>query len=342
MLRERELHAVLELAGEAHDAADVEDFRASVLPALRRLTRSDYASYNELDGSLRPVVTVVDPDISDEAMERWSRFAAENPLVGHYARTRDGRPLRWSDVTDVAAFRRTALFREFYAPLGLAHQIAFTLPGPPDFTIGVALTRGGRDYTNTERDILQLARPHLIQAYRHAELRQNLGALLDDVRRGLDAGATAIVVAAKSGEVVLATDAALSLVSEAGIGGVRVGDPLPPALVDRSASGLASLPIHDGDTLLVRRARGALGETVLVLARGSRALSLTTLRGLGLTAAEAAVLHALACGLSTADAAAELDISPRTLHKHMQRVNAKLGVRERGQAIATAWAAAGT
>jgi DNA-binding CsgD family transcriptional regulator len=54
------------------------------------------------------------------------------------------------------------------------------------------------------------------------------------------------------------------------------------------------------------------------------------------------VLHALARGRTTNEVADELGISPRTIHKHMQRVNAKLGVRERGQAIATAWAAAGT
>jgi DNA-binding CsgD family transcriptional regulator len=92
--------------------------------------------------------------------------------------------------------------------------------------------------------------------------------------------------------------------------------------------------------LLVRRIRTDHG-TVLVIDRAGRALSLGALRLLGLTEREAAVLHGLARGRSTAALAAELSISPRTVAKHVQRINAKLGVRDRAQAIATAWAAAG-
>jgi DNA-binding CsgD family transcriptional regulator len=161
---------------------------------------------------------------------------------------------------------------------------------------------------------------------------------VESVRRGLDAGSAAVVVVDGSGDVVLVTELARELAAAAGAGPVEAGGPLPAALAD----GAASLPLPDDDALLVRRARGDRGEVAVVLARGSRALSTATLRGLGLTAAEAGVLHALARGLSTAQAAAELGVSPRTIHKHMQRINAKLGVGERGQAIATAWAAAGT
>jgi DNA-binding CsgD family transcriptional regulator len=340
MLRERDLHAVLELAGEAHDASDLDDFRGSVLPALCRIAPSDYASYNELDRDLRPMVAIVQPELPHTAREAWARLAAQNPLVQYYARTRDGRPFRWSDVCDAHTLRATDLFRELYAPIGVQHQIAFTLPSPSHSTIAIALSRGGRDYTDAERELLRLVRPHLIQAYRHAELREGLGSLVDGVRRGLDAGATAVVVVTASGEVALVTDAACDLAELAGAGPIVVGEPLPAAFATRP--GLVSLRSGDGDTILVRHARGSRGETIVLLARGSRALSVEALRGLGLTVAEAAVLHALARGLSTADAAAELSVSPRTVHKHMQRVNAKLGVTERGQAIATAWAAAGT
>ncbi|HVW19325.1 MAG TPA: helix-turn-helix transcriptional regulator, partial [Solirubrobacteraceae bacterium] len=64
------------------------------------------------------------------------------------------------------------------------------------------------------------------------------------------------------------------------------------------------------------------------------------LAGLGLSGREAEALVAVARGRSTAEAAADLGISPRTLAKHLQRIHAKLGVRDRAQAVATAWAAA--
>ena len=52
------------------------------------------------------------------------------------------------------------------------------------------------------------------------------------------------------------------------------------------------------------------------------------------------MLRELALGATGETAATRLGMAPRTLAKHLQRVNAKLGVSDRGQAVATAWAAA--
>ncbi len=51
------------------------------------------------------------------------------------------------------------------------------------------------------------------------------------------------------------------------------------------------------------------------------------------------MLGALAEGGETNTVAGDLGISTRTVAKHVQQINAKLGVRNRAQAIATAWAA---
>jgi DNA-binding CsgD family transcriptional regulator len=57
----------------------------------------------------------------------------------------------------------------------------------------------------------------------------------------------------------------------------------------------------------------------------------------GLTAGEAAVLARVARGQSNADVAASLEISERTVGKHLQRSYQKLGTRNRSQAAAHAW-----
>jgi len=49
-----------------------------------------------------------------------------------------------------------------------AHQIAFILPHGQHRSLGVALSLAARDFTAAERDLLELARPFLIQAYRNA------------------------------------------------------------------------------------------------------------------------------------------------------------------------------
>jgi DNA-binding NarL/FixJ family response regulator len=82
------------------------------------------------------------------------------------------------------------------------------------------------------------------------------------------------------------------------------------------------------------------GETSLVfLARAATLLSPEVLRGLGLTTRESEVLGLVARGRATTEVAAELDLSPRTVEKHLEHVHSRLGVRDRAEAVATAWAA---
>jgi DNA-binding CsgD family transcriptional regulator len=104
--------------------------------------------------------------------------------------------------------------------------------------------------------------------------------------------------------------------------------------------GSVVLADRDG-SLLLRRLRSD-GRTVLLLDDAGTALSHEALVELGLTPREAAVLHELARGGEPETAAKTLGIRSRTVAKHMQSVHAKLGVTSRAQAVATAWAAAGT
>ncbi|HVV91695.1 MAG TPA: LuxR C-terminal-related transcriptional regulator [Solirubrobacterales bacterium] len=340
-LRESDFRAVLDFVGEAYDAQDRDEFRAAILPGFRRLVPSTYASYNELAGTT-PVATLAEPELPGWAMPAWERHAPENPLLRRYLRTRDGRAIRFSDVAPTRELRRLPIFEHFYLPLGIQHQVAFVLPSTPQLTIAVVLSRGGRDFGGRDLKLLELARPHLIQAYRAAELRERLVATIGGLRVGLDADGTAMVLLDGDGTTSFASDAARELLGRAGDEQLREGRPPGGPLGDwaRAGQGSGSIEIEGGDALLVRRIRSDHG-TVLVLDRADRALSLEALRLLGLTEREAVVLHGLARGHSTEALATDLAISPRTVAKHVQRINAKLGVRNRAQAIATAWAAAG-
>jgi ATP/maltotriose-dependent transcriptional regulator MalT len=93
---------------------------------------------------------------------------AQNPLVERYLATRDGRATRLSDVVTRRQLHRLDLYREVYRPLGVEYQMAFTLPSSSQRVLGVALSRGARDFSASERELLNLARPYLIQAYRNA------------------------------------------------------------------------------------------------------------------------------------------------------------------------------
>ena len=342
LLRDRDYRAALDLVGEAHDSQDRDEFRAVLLPGFRRLVDCEWASYNELSGTT-PVAGTSEPAIPTWAAAAWERHSGENPLLQRFLRTRDGRPVRFSDVSHLAALRRLPIFEEFYLPLGIDRQIAFVLPSTPELTIAIALSRGGRDFGERDRELLELARPHLIQAYRAAELRERLIGTLSGLRSGLDADGTAVVVLDARGRVRFATVAARDL-TEAALAAplVEGSNPPPPftAWLERGeASGSILIP-GAGDALLARRVKSGDG-TVVLLDRAGRVLNAAALRQLGLSPREAEVLNGLARGGSTLSVAAELGIGQRTLAKHLQRIHGKLGVPGRAQAVAIAWAAAG-
>jgi DNA-binding CsgD family transcriptional regulator len=345
-LSERDMRLVLDFVGEAHDAQDLTEFRAVLLPGIHRLVASDYVAYNEIEQGREAAVTIVSPELPAWARSAWERHAGENPLLRRFLRTRDGRSRRFSDVATSAELRRMPLYTELYGPLGnLDHQVAFILPSTPELTIGVALSRGGRNYTERDRRLLELARPHLIQAYRAAQLRERLVGVIEGLRQGLDADGTAVVVIDAGGEVGFVSAAAEALLGELpGASEIEVGRPAGEPLGGWLAGGAptGSLAIDgEDDPLLVRCVRGEGGTRVVLIDRADRAFSLRALDRLGLTTREAEVLHGLARGEDLVTVAAELAISPRTVAKHVQHIHAKLGVTNRAQAVATAWAAAG-
>lgn len=244
---------VLDLLGEVSGLLEVEEFRDGLLTALGAALPSDYISINQVAADPERNWSVVQPPLPAAHLTTFYRLALQNPLAERFLRTRDGRPLRLSDVCSPAEFHATEIYRDLYAPLHVEHQIAFALPSDREWILAIALSREDPDYTDHERDLLALARPHLIQAYRNA------------------------------------------------------------------------LEFTD------QVARGRRFET--------RAPDRRALERLGLTPAQANVLRLVATGRSIDDIAGELDISPRTVQKHLERVYRRLGVSSRSAAARLAWQA---
>jgi DNA-binding CsgD family transcriptional regulator len=134
-------------------------------------------SLNEIGPGPGEILALMRPEPADPASyDRWAEHAHENPLLQNYLRTQDGRAMRFSDVIPQRRLHASALYREVYAPMGVEHQLAFTLPAPPDRVLAIALSRGDHDYSDSERELADRARPFLIQAYLNAIAFQALQA----------------------------------------------------------------------------------------------------------------------------------------------------------------------
>jgi DNA-binding CsgD family transcriptional regulator len=350
VLSERGLDRLLGLIGDAYGHDDLDSFRRALLGALGRAVPADYRSYNEVGVRADEIVGISDPPVDARLVEVWGRLAHQHPVIRYVRRTRDGRPWRISDHMHPAEFRRLELYRDFYRPLGVESQVALTLPSAAPLLIGIALSRGPRDFTDEEVEILARARPHLIQAYRDAQLSGARERLLEAIGRGLQEGGWMLAVVDRDGAVQFATpDAAtaLEVTARRGAPAGRLDRDLVERIDRRRARGAArGTPIvveRPGGPLLVRPMPGRTRAEpdVLLLERGDGGLSAARLAELGLTGRQAEALRWIALGRTVPEAARLMGVAPRTAAKHLQLAYARLGVSSRSEAAATAWAATG-
>jgi DNA-binding CsgD family transcriptional regulator len=336
--------ALLELVGEAYGFEDLDEFRPGILEVLNRAVPSLFVSYNEVGIDPERTFSLMLPRAHDELLPVFARLSHQNPILAEYRRTGDGRPQRFSDLIDRATYHRLELYRECYRLMGVESQIAFTLPARPPMVLGIALSRGEEDYSDDEAELLGLARPYLIQAYRSAELSSARAAALRAAEAGLETLGRHVVVLDGHGRVEFATETARRRLGGSGRDGV------PPVvrewIAEQRGHLSSSEPLvlrTEGAPVLVRLLPRRTDDhrDVLLVEGGTGELTVPALRGLGLTERQAETLQWVALGYSVASAAAHMGIARRTADKHLQHVYAKLGVTSLAEATATAWAAVG-
>ena len=338
-----------ELIGNAHAFEDLEGFRQGIPALLREFVPADVAAYNEMDADPNGTWWTTDPHltVSPEQVARFTELAEENPVLAYVRKTRDGRPRRISDFLSRSDYHRLPLYRQFYGQINAEYQVALTLPSRPPVVIGLALTRSQADFTDREVRQLALARPHLIQAYRNAELAAARESTIAALEAGLEGVGTAVIVVDRHGRVDMATPTGRRLLA-GGLGGPdkRISAQLSERLAARREAGTpASEPLlvdHGESTLSLRVLRGPEGGSeMLVIEPETSGLSVPALESLGLTGRQAEALRWIALGRSGRDAAERMGVSPRTVEKHLQAAYSKLGVSGSSEAAATVWAAVG-
>jgi DNA-binding CsgD family transcriptional regulator len=161
---------LLDLIGDTGGLLDVDDFRHVLLDALGAAVPSDWVAINELGPGPEMIMEIIKPPIPQAALAVFVRYAEQNPLMEYYMRSRDGRARRISDLISSEEFHSREVYTEFYGPLGLEYQMVFALPSPAERVLAVILSRRHADFTDDERDLVERARPFLIQAYRNVLL----------------------------------------------------------------------------------------------------------------------------------------------------------------------------
>jgi DNA-binding CsgD family transcriptional regulator len=169
----------------------------SVLAALSRLFSADAVHFFRLDVERRSMPLYQEYGRLGEVDEAaivpvfWSQYWAA-PFCSYPDRTGDVVSVtKASDFSTMAELRRTEMWCEYFRPFGVYREMMLCLPSPPGRTLRLLLSRGpGPDFSERDRGLLLLLRPHLEARFREWQGRRRPVALTPRQREllGLVAG----------------------------------------------------------------------------------------------------------------------------------------------------------
>jgi DNA-binding CsgD family transcriptional regulator len=338
------LMAILALVATARD---LPAFRSQLARSLHELVPCDIVSYNEVDLPRGRTTALMDPveSIPSSLLPAFNELFGEHPLINYYASAHDGQAVRLSDFLSPDQFHRLGLYAEFFGKLAIEHQIAFVLPSPAPLIIGLALNRSSRNFDERERTLLNLARPHLVQSFKQAQL-------LTLMRMGLDVAGQEIVLLRRDDWSFEASDRAADWLARYAADPNSRGDLLPEPVrqwvrAQRSrftgddAPALATPLVfwaEDRSRLSIRHlfAGHAAEQDALLLQQHTVDPQPADFASLGLTKRESELLAAVSTGTTNAELASQFSTSERTVEKHLSHIYQKLGVNTRTAAVAVA------
>lgn len=333
-LETADCEALLATIQSIHECRSLAEFPLVVTTALSRILPCTLAAYNEVNvklGRMKSLTVPVEPRLR-ELISIWERHMAEHPILQYYQETQDGQALTISDFLSEEAFHGLALYRDFFSKVEAEDQLAMGFFLGDSVVVGLAFNRGERSFTERDRRVLNLLRPHVVQAYAAArefdELRSER-LLLQEALGSIGHGVLRID---EEYRISHATPEALSVLGVLSAEELEAKPWLKQAVasfVDLGSKRLSmDVPNLPHVAILWQRVGGRIMGIV-----SERPLGRLSIR-FGLSHRESEVLERMADGKSNAEIGAILGIAAGTVKIHVQKVLAKLGVPNRAAAVA--------
>ena len=316
-LAEEDYRKLLEAVPELYRGLGVTTYPRASLRVLDSLLPSLFATYHELELRTKTARYVCEPEKYAGGSEQSEPSApVPSPAGSENLRSRGAREI-----------------------------LSFTVNPSASLNISFSLHRPEGEFTDRDRAIASLLRPHLVNAYQLAvAVTQRRGLELLSGRPAETTGDHGLLIVDSQCRIVHANRRATSQLRRGfpSTGGER----LPPEisrwlLSTRSAAGIeppVDLEIAGAELpLSVRAAAAEAGHWLLVVTETNAALMPQLLRKrYALTEREAELLYWLSKGRSNREMAIIFGISARTVDKHLQHVFEKMDVENRHAAVVKA------
>ena len=323
------VHGFTRSIGEARTEAEL---ARRALRALSELVPADVVTWDRVELATGAVHHETAPFGAEPpgSFEALVEHAADHPLLAAHAAGRRS-AVRLSELVERSTFSRGELYGDLLHGAGVEYEIAIGVRSGRGEAVVAGLGRTEREFSERDRDLLDLARPGLEGVLRAAHARERLvRALADEPPAG-----TAVILLDHEGEIEFSTPNAGRWLAE------HFGAADHPGWLPRPIAEWLALPPRpplvserEGRRLTVRLLPG--DPHALLLEENVGSFRADALERLGLTARETEVLYAAAAIESEAELAWELFLSLHAVRKRLTRLEAKLSVHTARDAVARA------
>jgi DNA-binding CsgD family transcriptional regulator len=341
---------------------DLDTFKVDALRIVDRLVPSDIPIFNSVNFQASQTKDTYlpsnFPSLTSQLQSIKIKYLGEHPFMQNLPQIMNGACKISDFVSQSELHSLEGIYQQFLRRLDTEEQMILLLP-PPETNLwlqqvssdkiiyGLTLNRDRRSFTERDRSILNLLRPHLSQAYENVVRCDRLQQELNEVRQSLNY-LGAIVLDCVGQIKSIAPQAIIWL--EAYFTKPTCTRQLPDYLrswvkyqIDRLTqdADLADefLPLkiqQAGRELTIRLIVDRERSQYLLLLEEKTLSSFSSLTLLGLSQRETEVLTLVMQGKENKAIGSQLSIHPGTVRKHLENIYSKWNVASRTEAIAHA------
>src|SRR5437762_8027188 len=205
-LANRDLRTLLESVATLHENASQSTLPERLFRAISNAISCEILAIDGWKGSGHFTGKLwYKPDhwMTPELAEVFGAYANDHPLVIPAIVERYPSALRISDYLTTRQFHRTGIYNEFYKVLGIEEQMCMGLTVSRELMISCTLNRVQRNFTERDREMINLLGPHIVAAVRNTDA---IG-MLEREREYLNQVATkGIVILDREGKIQFVND----------------------------------------------------------------------------------------------------------------------------------------
>jgi DNA-binding CsgD family transcriptional regulator len=341
-----------------HALNDLSTFGVKALTIINHLIPSEVPQFHVTNLGSRQSEDIggfIDPDLKAKSEAIAQEYWLEHPIAQNMPLTLEGAYTMSDFVTVEELHRLEGLYQQLMRDANLEDSMMLFLPPsqPQNWqeviqsdatAVAIALNRNQRNFTERERLLLNLLRPHLIQAYWNAQHNNQLQQQIVELKQSIDH--LGIIILDVSGKVQASTSQATQYLTQ-----YFPPSPLFCKLPEHLQSWvnyqiacftqgtnqvLPPLPLRierSGKQLVLRLTRDLLNDRYVLMMEEHALALLTSLELLGLSQRESEVLLLVIQGKDNKAIATHFSVNISTIRKHLENIYQKLCVQSRTEAV---------